>query len=575
MNQLYEKAFAFRNLKLWEKLEDDQVFAVQVGDQTCYINIMGMLGQHYSMAVYPGENALRGLWRMYQMADTTELEEMAAGFGQESLQCEFHPKEELFEDALEAVQNYLKSKGSSMRGKKNELLPQFVRFRPYREQKVISEPAEMEMLGEALDGAIWLANKMGKKIRSLASMSFGYDEKMPLLHRDGDSWRMEEISMPEEPEIEYPVGHTPNDIYKAKTRKLKKKGTWTCELMLMPELSTAEGTDEKVYPWALLTLNIPDRKGIQVQPVRDYETRTEVMLDKIMEAMFRENVCPKEIEVSDDRTYALLSEWCPEMGIRLTMLDYQPDEMGELEESLLMQSQPEKVIEGMEQMLDMLLMLPDEVLFDNPELGSYVAAFREMAKEPAMPESMRSKITTIIARYDRHEGKGKKKGKLVSLGKGKGKKNAIPEKSFVISVSLGTGCYRHIQISNLAMLEDLSDEILDAFEFDNDHAHAFFMDNRAFSWNNAYYMRGMGEGEAETDETTLAESGLQVGQKFKYIFDFGDEWTFQCKVLKELDEITPSPTIVRTKGNPPPQYPDWDEEEDWDDDDEDWDEDDD
>lgn len=48
----------------------------------------------------------------------------------------------------------------------------------------------------------------------------------------------------------------------------------------------------------------------------------------------------------------------------------------------------------------------------------------------------------------------------------------------VISVSLGTGCYRHLKISDQAKLEELNDEILDAFEFINDHASAFLMNNR-------------------------------------------------------------------------------------------------
>ena len=141
----------------------------------------------------------------------------------------------------------------------------------------------------------------------------------------------------------------------------------------------------------------------------------------------------------------------------------------------------------------------------------------------------------------------------------------------VISVSLGTGCYRHIQISSHALLSDLSDEILSAFEFDNDHAHAFFMDNRVFSQMHAYYMRGIDDGFPCTDETALAEAGLRAGQQFKYLFDFGDEWLFQCKILKELDQITDSPKIIRWKGDPPEQYPDWDDEDDdWDDED-DWD----
>ena len=65
---------------------------------------------------------------------------------------------------------------------------------------------------------------------------------------------------------------------------------------------------------------------------------------------------------------------------------------------------------------------------------------------------------------------------------------------------------------------------------------------------------------------------MTAGRKFKYVFDFGDDWTFQCRVLRELDEITAEPVIIRKKGEAPPQYPEWDEEdwdeEDWDDDDE-------
>ena len=36
--------------------------------------------------------------------------------------------------------------------------------------------------------------------------------------------------------------------------------------------------------------------------------------------------------------------------------------------------------------------------------------------------------------------------------------------SYVISVSVGTGCYRHIQISKNATLYKLHEAILDAFE---------------------------------------------------------------------------------------------------------------
>jgi hypothetical protein len=60
-------------------------------------------------------------------------------------------------------------------------------------------------------------------------------------------------------------------------------------------------------------------------------------------------------------------------------------------------------------------------------------------------------------------------------------------KSYIFSVSLGKGCYRHIKISGNDTLENLHIAILDAFGFRDDHAHAFFMDNRVWSDADAYF----------------------------------------------------------------------------------------
>lgn len=133
------------------------------------------------------------------------------------------------------------------------------------------------------------------------------------------------------------------------------------------------------------------------------------------------------------------------------------------------------------------------------------------------------------------------------------------EVSYVISVSVGPGCYRHLKISSKATLFQLHEAILDAFEFIDDHAHAFFMDNRAWSDVSSYYSDMIEDENRYTNDYELERVGIFIGEKFKYIFDFGDEWTFQCKVLKVIDEITEEPVVVRSKGEAPQQYGD----EDW------------
>lgn len=127
--------------------------------------------------------------------------------------------------------------------------------------------------------------------------------------------------------------------------------------------------------------------------------------------------------------------------------------------------------------------------------------------------------------------------------------------SYVISISAEKGCYRHIRISADATLFDLHAAILDAFEFCDDHAHAFFMDNRVWSDVNSYYSDQI-EGESRfTCDYRLNSMALRVGKQFKYVFDFGDERVFQCKVLRILEESCGVPVVIRSQGKAPEQYP--------------------
>ena len=128
-----------------------------------------------------------------------------------------------------------------------------------------------------------------------------------------------------------------------------------------------------------------------------------------------------------------------------------------------------------------------------------------------------------------------------------------------MSVSLDKGCYRHIRISSADTLERLHSAILEAFGFEDDHAHAFFLDNRLWSDADSYYSAGIEDAERLTKDHTLGGVGLRPGRPFKYVFDFGEEWAFQLKVLRVLEAPTDAPQVIRSVGKAPGQY---DEDED-------------
>ena len=134
----------------------------------------------------------------------------------------------------------------------------------------------------------------------------------------------------------------------------------------------------------------------------------------------------------------------------------------------------------------------------------------------------------------------------------------LPQKSYVISASLGKGCYRHIKIASNKTLDELSQAILSAFDFDNDHLHAFFMDNKRWSHDDPYFLQPE-YGERDTTMYKLAQVGLKKDKKFLYLFDFGNEWWFSCKVLRVIDDVCEDTEVVRSIGDAPEQYPDYDD----------------
>ncbi|HJJ45788.1 MAG TPA: hypothetical protein O0Y17_01750, partial [Methanocorpusculum sp.] len=119
----------------------------------------------------------------------------------------------------------------------------------------------------------------------------------------------------------------------------------------------------------------------------------------------------------------------------------------------------------------------------------------------------------------------------------------------------------HIKMSALHRLEMLHDIILKETQFDDIwHLHSFFMDNKAYKSD--YEIPCVEAAHEDNLPGTLTDRDyrifdlhLYLGQKFMYIFDFGDDWRFTCTVIDILKEPTDMAEVIASKGNPPIQYP--------------------
>ncbi len=123
--------------------------------------------------------------------------------------------------------------------------------------------------------------------------------------------------------------------------------------------------------------------------------------------------------------------------------------------------------------------------------------------------------------------------------------------SYVFMVKLASGLWRKIQINKTDTLEDLHYVILDAYDFDDDHLYAFFMDNKP--WSDKCYSSPYAN-YLDASSVKLYQFAFKPNDEFLYIYDFGDSWHFSISVCEVLDVTVEKPNVIQKKGRAPKQY---------------------
>lgn len=140
----------------------------------------------------------------------------------------------------------------------------------------------------------------------------------------------------------------------------------------------------------------------------------------------------------------------------------------------------------------------------------------------------------------------------------------IPSTStHIFRVRLWPKVHRDIEIESSKSLYDLAAAIVQAFDFDLDHAFGFFskLDNYIFDSPVRYELFADLDGDSESrsvKRTKVAQAFPAVGSKMQFLFDYGDDWRFQVELIGQ-GEKTPRArypkVVLKAVGKAPPQYP--------------------
>jgi hypothetical protein len=550
-DKLYGLAFEYKKTKLWEILGDMDVFAVRLSDgRIGYISIMGFLGKYCALGLYIGDDGFES-FRIMAKADelfmtANEFEERIVQ--QKCLHCAFERKKELSEEEREGVKRYARAHGIRIAGK--NAYPQFVKYQPYYWPWQLQTEQEQEDLCDALAAAIELARLLDYgRMRDALGIERLTDRTTDilLLEKKGDRFETGRVKLPKKRPCRFPEPQVTNDISIARLKRMKRAGVWECGIIRCPEPIQYEEEEIPLFPVVMLAVDAVTDYLLPVNPVAHYEEHPEELLNQFIEALLVRGVCPIEIHVRDERTRAFIKSFAARLNIKVQMekqLPFLEDAEYTFYERFSMSDEDNN--EEMLEALETLAGLEQEEIRQLPfELVEQVG---HLVRSGTLPEELEKRLCRKF-HVKAPETAETRSSEDKTIG-------FVPEQSYVFSVTLCTGCYRHIKISCHSTLEQLHEAILEAFGFQEDgHCHAFFMDNQLWSEQAAYFCKG-NKGARNTDRWKLSQVRLKKGLSFKYLFDFGDEWVFQCKVLRVTGEPTEKPVVIRSKGEAPDQYND-------------------
>ena len=121
-------------------------------------------------------------------------------------------------------------------------------------------------------------------------------------------------------------------------------------------------------------------------------------------------------------------------------------------------------------------------------------------------------------------------------------------------------CIRIVRMNLSDSLYELHLAIQEAFEFDNDHLFAFYAGYGMLKETFTIPEASISGDEYSVYETLLGDLQLRAGDKFSYLFDFGDEWWFDIKAVAIKEGSVHGPEHIKAVHDAPEQYPVYEDE---------------
>ncbi|MDH7487217.1 MAG: hypothetical protein QHJ81_13185 [Anaerolineae bacterium] len=311
--KLYAAAAAFKEAAPWEWMFEDDLFGVRDPEsgQIGYGSIMGALGEHLALALYPGSEGLEGFWRIHTDAEA----DPAIILEIPQLQASWEDREELQDKDREVI----KSLGLKFRGR--QAWPLFRAYVPGYLPWFVSD-AEARFLTVALEQGLEVALRVRDNPNLLDPLYDGIYLVRTAEAREGALvWRDEWLEP--EPFEEQPLAITIEPAELAALRRLPfLKMTLQADLFPFPGGIQEKGDPRPYFAYMLMLVDADSGFILRTDLMAPKPTLKAVWQQtpqNFLKALQPLRGLPARVHVRSERLWNLLEPLTAELGIHLDM----------------------------------------------------------------------------------------------------------------------------------------------------------------------------------------------------------------------------------------------------------------
>ena len=298
--RLYETAALVKELSPWKWMTETDVFGVQDPntEEIGFVSVMGMLGEHYGVSLYPNPEALYDFWALEEAGSEINPDALLE---RPQVQVSFEDRGELENRDRKVI----KELGFKFRGRKE--WPMFRSYRPGFFPWFL-EAEEARSLAEALNQLLEVAPRFREERSLLGPEDESYLVRVAHQKSGTRAWEDEVMEVPPPEPVLIQVEMDPQALESLES--LPQSGhEFEMDLFMFPTPIQEEKEDRPVFPYMLLTVDAGSSMVLGTELLEPTPS-LEAMWGSVPLVVARQlaglGLRPKEVAVGSELLFGLL-----------------------------------------------------------------------------------------------------------------------------------------------------------------------------------------------------------------------------------------------------------------------------